>query len=94
MDPKQFRQIIKEEVTTALEPVKKDLQTLQGDVNTIKKDVKELREDVDATRGDIEHLHMDVKGIRDKEGLFHSRNKREVDEIKTNLGMPLMPATP
>lgn len=83
MDPKQFRQIVKEE----LEPVKKDL-------NELKKDVKELSENVDAARGDIEQLHLDVKGIRDKEGLFHSRNKREIYEIKTHLSLPIMPDTP
>ena len=97
MDPKQFRQIIKEE----LAPVKKDIHELRGDMDTleenfkgIKKDVKELSENVDAARADIEHLHMDVKGIRDTEGLFHSRNKREIDEIKNHLGLPLMPDQP
>ncbi len=87
MDQNQFRQIVKEEVNDALEPVKKDL-------NELKRVVKEIEENVDAARGDIEQLHMDVKGIREKEGLFHSRNKREIDEIKTHLGMSLMPDTP
>ncbi|MBI2017886.1 hypothetical protein HYS92_02440 [Candidatus Daviesbacteria bacterium] len=119
MDPKQFRQIIKEEVTTivkeelkpidkrlgnveeGLDTVKKEIKEARGDVNALredvdglKKDVKEMSENVDAARGDIENLHMDVKGIRDKEGLFHSRNKREIDEIKTHLGMPLMSDIP
>lgn len=70
------------------------LDGLQEDVHGLEKGVKEMSENVDAARGDIESLHMDVKGIRDKEGLFHSRNKREIDEIKTHLGMPLMPDTP
>lgn len=91
MDPKQFRQIIKEEITTVvqteLEPIKKTL----GEHT---KRLDRLEDKVDAARGDIEHLHLDVKGIRDKEGLFHARNKREIDEIKTHLEMPLMPDTP
>ncbi len=91
MDPKQFRQIIKEEVTTV---VQAELEPVKEDLNELKKDVKELSENVDAARGDIDHLHMDIKGIRDKEGLFHSRNKREIDEIKTHLGMPLISDTP
>lgn len=73
----------------------KDQQSVMNDkLDDLKVDIKELTENVDAARGDIEHLHMDVKGIRDKEGLFHSRNKREIDEIKTHLGMPLMSDTP
>ena len=57
-------------------------------------DIKELSENVDAARADIENLHMDVKGIREQQGLYHSRNKREIDEIKTHLSLPLMPDTP
>lgn len=73
----------------------KDQQSVMNEkLDDLKGDIKELTENVDAARGDIELLHMDVKGIRDKEGLFHSRNKREIDEIKTHLEMPLMPDTP
>ena len=73
----------------------KDQQSVMNDkLDDLKVDIKELTENVDAARGDIEHLHMDVKGIREKEGLFHSRNKREIDEIKTHLDLPLMPNTP
>lgn len=53
-----------------------------------------LTEKVDALSGDIEKLHDDVKGIRDTEGMYHTRNKREIDEIKTHIGLPLMPDTP
>lgn len=69
-------------------------QIIKQELEPIKKELKEVTENVDAIRGDIETLHMDVKGIRDKESLFHSRNKKEIDEIKTHLGMPLMPDTP
>lgn len=89
-DAKKFRGIIKEE----LEPVKKDLRELRGDVDIVKKDVKELREDVDALRGDVFTLQEDVTGIRDEIGLWHGRDKREIDELKTHLGLPLMPDTP
>lgn len=76
MDPRQFRQIIKEE----LKPIDNRL--------------KRVEDKMDALSGDIEELHMDVKGIRDKEGMAHSRNKREIDEIKTHLELPLIPDTP
>lgn len=74
--------------------LREDVNVVKRDVNVLKKDMKELSENVDAARGDIEHLHMNVKGIRDKESLFHSRNKREIDEIKTHLNMPLIPDVP
>lgn len=45
----------------------------------------------DALSGDVEQLLLDVKGIRDDIGLKHQRDKREIDEIKTHLGLPLMP---
>lgn len=105
MNPKQLRTIIREEVTeivqTELKPVKKDIKNIQGDVKNVQgtladhsKRLTRLEEKVDALSGDIEQLHMDVKGIRDKEGMYHSRNKREIDEIKTHIGLPLMPDTP
>ncbi len=83
MDPQQFRQIIKEE----LEPIKETLDKHTGRLDS-------LENKVDALSGDIEQLHMDVKGIRDQVGMRHDRNKREIDEVKTHLGMPLMPDTP
>lgn len=61
-------------------------------------EVQETQEDhtkrLEALAGDVEQLHMDVKGIRDAEGMFHSRNKREIDEIKDHLGLPLIPDIP
>ena len=58
-------------------------------------EVKETQEDhtrrLEALSGDIEQLHMDVKGIRDKEGMAHFRNKREIDEIKKHLDLPIIP---
>ncbi len=82
-------------VHTATMHVIKDQQSVMNEkLDDLKGDIKELTENVDAARGDIELLHMDVKGIRDKDGLFHSRNKREIDEIKTHLGMTLMSDTP
>lgn len=90
MDPKQFRQIIKEE----LEPIDERLGKVEDKLGKVDKRLVRVEEKVDALSGDIEQLHLDVKGIRDKEGLFHTRNKREIDEIKTHLGSPLMPDRP
>lgn len=61
-------------------------------------EVKETQEDhtrrLEALAGDTEQLLMDVKGIRDKEGMAHSRNKREIDEIKKHLDLPIIPDAP
>lgn len=70
------------------------LDNLQEDVDNLNTGTKEISENIDAARADIENLHMDVKGIRDKEDMMHSRNKREIDEIKTHVGLSLMPDTP
>lgn len=70
------------------------LDNLETTVESTDKRLKRVEEKVDALSGDIEQLHDDVKGIRDKEGLFHSRNKREIDEIKTHIGIPLIPDIP
>lgn len=70
------------------------LDGLQDEIKEVKKDVKEMSENVDGARGDIETIRMDVMWIKEKEGLAHSRNKREIDEIKTHIGLPLMPDTP
>lgn len=105
MDTKQLRSIIKEEVTgivqTQLQPIKKDLKDLREgvdsikeDVTIVKKDIKELREDVDALRGDVADLQDQTKGVWDKIDLGHKRNKREIDEIKTHIGLTLMPDIP
>lgn len=73
----------------------KDQQSVMNEkLDSIADGVKELREDVDAARGDIETIRMDVTWIKEKEGMGHSRNKREIDEIKTHIGLPLMPDVP
>jgi len=85
--------VIKDQQSVINEKLDK-LDGVEADLKLLREDIKELSENVDAARGDIEQLHMDVKGIRDKEGMAHSRNKREIDEIKTHLELPLMPDTP
>ncbi len=77
-----------------LEPIREDLsgikETLAGHTKTLEDHTRRL----EALAGDVESLHLDVKGIKEKESLFHSRNKREIDEIKTHLNLPLMPDVP
>ncbi len=67
----------------------------QSVINEKLDEVTETQEDhtrkLEAVSGDVEQLLLDVKGIRDDIGLKHQRDKREIDEIKTHLGLPLMP---
>lgn len=86
-DLKQFRGIIKEE-----------LKPLEDRLGGMEEKLERVEDKVDALSGDVEQLLMDVKGIRDrdrdKEGMAHSRNKREIDEIKRHVGLPLMSDIP
>ena len=49
---------------------------------------------LEALAGDTEQLLDDIKGIRDEIGLWHQRDKREIDEIKRHLDLPLIPDIP
>lgn len=79
-DFNKFGEIVDKKLNQALEPIK---ETLQDQIRRL-----------EALAGDVEQLHMDVKGIRDQIGLGHTRNKREIDEIKTHLKLSVIPDTP
>lgn len=73
----------------------KDKQSVLNDkLDNIDETLEDHTRRLEALAGDVEQLHLDVKGIKEKESLFHSRNKREIDEIKTHLDLPLMPDIP
>jgi len=80
MDEQTLRKIVKEVVDEAIEPV------------------KETQEDhtrrLEALAGDVHDLQDQVKALDDKTGMYHSRNKREVDEIKKHLDLPIIPDRP
>ncbi len=70
------------------------LDTITKTLEDHTKKLDRLEDKTDALSGDIESLHDDVKAIKDKTGMYHDRNKREIDEIKTHLNLPLMPDSP
>ena len=70
------------------------LDTIGRDLNEVKNTQKDHTRRLEALAGDTEQLLMDVKGIRDKEGMAHSRNKREINEIKKHLDLPIIPDAP
>jgi len=94
MDDNKLKTIVEEVVNKAVNPIKKDLSSVKEDLIGIKKTQEDHTRRLEALAGDTEQLIMDVKGIRDKEGMAHSRNKREIDEIKRHLNLPLMSDVP
>lgn len=85
-----FKKLLEE----SLRPLHQSLDDVIKDL----KEVKETQEDhtrrLDALAGDTEQLLDDVKGIRDEIGLWHKRDKREIDEIKKHLSLPIIPDRP
>lgn len=91
-----------------LRGVKQDLNVVKDDLTGVKKDMTGVKEDLvgikgtiedhtrrlEALAGDVHNLQDQTKAIWDKVGMGHDRNKREIDEIKTHLGMPIVPNTP
>ena len=94
MDENKLKAIVEEVVNRAVDPIKEDLSGVKEDLSGIKETLKDHTRRLEALSGDIEQLHDDVKGIRDKEGMYHSRNKREIDEIKKHLDLPIIPDIP
>lgn len=80
----------------------KDQQSVMNEkLDAIGKDlseVKETQEDhtkrLEALSGDMEQVLSEVKSTHDEIGLWHQRDKREIDEIKRHIGLPLMPDIP
>ncbi len=85
----------------SLKPIKQDLNGVKQDLNGVKEELKGVKETLkdhtqrlEALAGDVHDLKDQTKAIWDKVGMGHDRNKREIDEIKTHLGMPVIPDVP
>lgn len=83
MDEKNFKKLLDEVIA----PLRQDI-----------KEVKETQEDqtrrLEALSGDMEQVLSEVKATHDEIGLWHQRDKREIDEIKKHLDLPLMHDVP
>lgn len=79
-DLKQIGDVVDEKINKALEPIHVKLD--------------EHTQKLDALTGDVIKLQDDVKGIRDEIGLWHGRDKREIDEIKVHVGLPIIADAP
>ena len=71
MDENKLKEIVEEVVNRAVDPIKEDLNEVKGDLAGIKETQEDHTRRLEALAGDTEQLLMDVKGIRDKEGMAH-----------------------
>ncbi len=87
MDENKLKSIVEEVVNKAIDPIKEDL-----------KGVKETLQDhtrrLEALSGDMEQVLSEVKATHDEIGLWHQRDKREIDEIKKHLDLPIISDIP
>ena len=87
MHENKLKAIVEEVVNKAVDPIKQDL-----------KEVKETQEDhtrrLEALSGDMEQVLSEVKATHDEIGLWHQRDKREIDEIKKHLDLPIIQDIP
>lgn len=87
MDEDKLKAIVEEVVNKAIDPLKEDLAG-----------VKETQEDhtgrLEALSGDMEQVLSEVKATHDEIGLWHQRDKREIDEIKKHLDLPIIQDIP
>lgn len=80
MDGNKLKAIVEEVVNKAVDPVKETLKDHTGRL--------------EALSGDMEQVLSEVKSTHDEIGLWHQRDKREIDEIKRHLDLPIIPDIP
>jgi len=94
MDEQTLRKIVKEVVDEAVDPIKKQLSSVEGRLDDPETGLQRINEKLDAVSGDVHDLKDQVRALDDKTGMYHARNKREVDEIKRHLNLPIIPDRP
>ncbi len=87
MDENKLKAIVGEVVNKAVDPIKEDLKG-------IKETLGDHTRKLEAFSGDMEQVLSEVKSTHDEIGLWHQRDKREIDEIKKHLDLSLMSDTP
>lgn len=104
---KELLEIVKQKVDTmsghyaTIHLMKEQQSVMNEKLDAISSDlgeVKETQEDhtgkLETLSGEVEEVHTKVKVIRDEIGLWHQRDKREIDEIKEHLNLPIVPDIP
>lgn len=72
----------------------KKLDVIGESLNEVKKTQKDHTRRLEVLSGDMEHVLTEIKATHDEIGLWHSRDKREIDEIKKHLDLPVIPDVP
>ncbi len=80
MDENKLKAIVEEVVNKAVDPIK---ETLEDHTRRL-----------EALSGDMEQVLSEVKATHDEIGLWHQRDKREIDQIKKHLDLPIIPDIP
>ncbi len=108
MNEKRLKAIVEEVVNKAVDPIKETLKNhtrILGDHTRILESHSKILEGhsktleghtsrLEALSGDMEQVLSEVKATHDEIGLWHQRDKREIDEIKEHLNLPLMSDVP
>ena len=65
-DLRQIQKVVKREIKSEVDPLKKDIKTVKSDVSTLKKDVTKIRKDVNVIVSlfDREYLELRARGDR------------------------------
>jgi hypothetical protein len=87
MDENKLKTIVEEVVNKAVDPIK---ETLRDHTKMLEDHTRRL----ETLSGDMEQVFTEVKATHDEIGLWHQRDKREIDEIKKHLDLPLVPDVP
>ena len=94
MDENKLKTVVEEVVNNAIAPIKEDLDAVKRDLTGIKETQKDHTRRLEALSGDMEQVLSEVKATHDEIGLWHQRDKREIDEIKKHLDLPIIQDTP
>ena len=101
MDENKLKAIVEEVVNKAVDPIKEDLAGVKQDLAGVKKDLSKIKKTqkdhtgkLEALSGDMEQVLSEVKATHDEIGLWHQRDKREINEIKKHLNLPIISDIP
>jgi peptidoglycan hydrolase CwlO-like protein len=63
-DIQTIRQVVKEEVSDLIKPIKTDISSLKTDISSLKTDVSSLKTDISSLKTDVSSLKTDMKIVK------------------------------
>lgn len=82
---------INKALENALEPIKQTLNEHSEKLDTLTTTVEEHGEKIDILIAESHDTHELVRGVHDVVKGRYEKNKREIDEIKQHLNLPIIP---